>query len=300
MNVLIIENEIYLAQSISTRLESLGYECQIVSTIHEAMQKDKFNIILLSSNAGGSLCEMFIRQNPQAIVIMMIAYVSEDTVTKPLKVGAKDYILKPFMIDELIRKINHQKDFLNLTQQLIFYEEYFSFLESEVLTMDVGKYHPPFIVRSNSQKAVDAYVIKYAKENNLTLKFFTLKLYRYKDILQNLSKDIVLYITHSENLKKNDFKELLNKIAGKNVIVSIISDDHIEFPQVINLTCKENSSDLEGNILPIREYEKRVIQKFENLYSDAKLAEKMGISRKNLWEKRKRYGLDRKKEADTY
>lgn len=300
MNILIIENEIYLAQSISTRLESLGYECHIVSTIHEAMQKDKFNIVLLSSNSGGSLCEMFIRQNSQAIVIMMIAYVSEDTVTKPLKAGAKDYILKPFMIDELVRKINHQKDYLNLTRQLIFYEEYFSFLESEVISMDTGKYHPPFVVRSNSQKVVDAYVIKYAKENGLTLKFSTLKLYRFRDVLQNASKDTTLYITHSENLKKNEFKELLNKISGKNVIVSIISDENIDFPQVINLDCKENSSNLEGSILPIKEYEKRVIQKFENIYSDAKLAEKMGISRKNLWEKRKRYGLERKKEADSY
>lgn len=300
MNVLVVENEIYLAQSIATRLESLGFECQIVSTIHEAMQKEKFNIILLSSNAGGSLCEMFIRQNSQAIIIMMIAYVSEDTVTKPLKAGAKDYILKPFMIDELVRKINHQKDYLNLTQQLIFYEEYFSFLESEVVSMDTSKYHPPFVIKSNSQKAVDAYVIKYAKENNLTLKFSTLKLYRWKDILQNNSKDTTLYITHSENLKKNEFKELLNKISGRNVIVSIISDENIEFPQVINLACKEGSSDLGGKILPIKEYEKQVIQKFENIYSDAKLAEKMGISRKNLWEKRKRYGLERKKETDTY
>lgn len=300
MNILVVENEIYLAQSIATRLESLGYECQIVSTINEAMQEEKFNIVLLSSNAGGSLCEMFIRQNPQAIIIMMIAYVSEDTVTKPLKAGAKDYILKPFMIDELIRKINHQKDYLNLTRQLIFYEEYFSFLESEVALMDTSKYHPPFVIKSNSQKAIDAYVIKYAKDHHLTLKFSTLKLYRWKDVLQNHSKDTTLYITHSENLKKNDFKELLNKISGKNVIVSIVSDEDIEFPQVINLACKENSSDLEGNILPVKEYEKRVIAKFENIYSDAKLAEKMGISRKNLWEKRKRYGLERKKEADTY
>ncbi|RDU68818.1 hypothetical protein CQA62_05375 [Helicobacter cholecystus] len=300
MTVLVIENEIYLAQSIATRLGSLGYECHIVSTIHEAMQKDKFNIILLSSNAGGSLCEMFIRQNSQAIIIMMIAYVSEDTVTKPLKAGAKDYILKPFMIDELIRKINHQKDYLNLTRQLIFYEEYFSFLESEITLMDTSKYHPPFVIKSNSQKAVDVYVIKYAKERKLALKFSTLKLYRWKDILQNISKDITLYITHSENLKKNEFKELLNKISGKNVIVSIITDEDIQFPQVIDLAYNESFSDLEGNILPIKEYEKRVIQKFENIYSDAKLAEKMGISRKNLWEKRKRYRLERKKETDTY
>lgn len=300
MNVLIVENEIYLAQSISTRLESAGYKCHIVSTIHEAMQKDKANIVLLSSNAGGSLCEMFIRQNPQAIIIMMIAYVSEDTVTKPLKAGAKDYILKPFMIDELVRKIEHQRDFQMLNKQLIFYEEYFSFLESEISPLDTGKFYPPFVIRSDSQRAADVYAIKFARDKKLTMHFATLKFYRWKECLQNADKDTILYITHSENLKKNEFKELLSKIAGKNVIVSTVTNDPVDFSQVVNLSCKNAKSEFEGNILPIKEYEKCIIQKFENHYSDAELAQKMGISRKNLWEKRKRYGLERKKETDTH
>ncbi|RDU70702.1 response regulator [Helicobacter brantae] len=300
MNVLIIENEIYLAQSISTRLESAGYECHIVSTIHEAMQREKADVILLSSNAGGSLCEMFIRQNSQAIIIMMIAYVSEDTVTKPLKAGAKDYILKPFMIDELMRKIEHQKDFQMLSKQLIFYEEYFSFLESEISPLDTAKFYPPFVIRSDSQRAADVYAIKFARDKKLTMHFSTLKFYRWKECLQNADKDTILYITHSENLKKSEFKEMLSKIAGKNVIVSTVTNDPVDFPQVVNLSCKNAKSDFEGNILPIKEYEKCIIQKFENHYSDAELAQKMGISRKNLWEKRKRYGLERKKEADTH
>lgn len=300
MNVLIIENEIYLAQSISTRLESAGYECHIVSTIHEAMQREKADVILLSSNAGGSLCEMFIRQNSQAIIIMMIAYVSEDTVTKPLKAGAKDYILKPFMIDELVRKIEHQKDFQMLSKQLIFYEEYFSFLESEISPLDTTKFYPPFVIRSDSQRAADVYAIKFARDKKLTMHFSTLKFYRWKECLQNADKDTILYITHSENLKKSEFKEMLSKIAGKNVIVSTVTNDPVDFPQVVNLSCKNAKSDFEGNILPIKEYEKCIIQKFENHYSDAELAQKMGISRKNLWEKRKRYGLERKKEADTH
>ena len=300
MNILIVENEIYLAQSISTRLESVGYECCIVSTIHEAMQGEKADIVLLSSNAGGSLCEMFIRQNSQAIIIMMIAYVSEDTVTKPLKAGAKDYILKPFMIDELVRKIDHQKDFQMLNKQLIFYEEYFSFLESEISSLDTSKFYPPFVIRSDSQRNADVYAIKFARDKKLTMHFATLKLYRWKECLQNADKDTILYITHSENLKKSEFKEMLSKIAGKNVIVSTVTNDPVEFPQVVNLSCKSAKSDFEGNILPIKEYEKCIIQKFENHYSDAELAQKMGISRKNLWEKRKRYGLERKKEADTH
>lgn len=300
MNVLIIENEIYLAQSIATRLESVGYPCVIVSTIQEAMQKQKFDIVLLSANAGGSLCEMFIRQNAQAIIVMMIAYVSEDTVTKPIRAGAKDYILKPFMIDELIRKIEHHCEHQTLNKQLIFYEEYFSFLESEIMFPATTQYYPPFIIRSDSQKTADVYAIKFAKERKFTLCFATLKLYPWKEILQKTQKDTILYIMHLEKLKKSEFKEFLSKISEKNVIVSMVADDAIDFPRVIDLGCKNSFSDFEGNILPIKEYEKRIIQKFENHYSDVELAKKMGISRKNLWEKRKRYGLEKKKEADSY
>ena len=298
MSVLIVENEIYLAQSIATKLESTGYPCQIVSTIHEAMQRPKYDVILLSANAGGALCEMFIRQNPQAIIIMMIAYVSEDTVTKPIRSGACDYIMKPFMLDELFRKIEHQIEYRRLKKQLIFYEEYFSFLESEIDVFSSVRYYPPFVIRCNMQKAADVYAIKFANEKRITLQFATLKLYEWRDILQKAHKDVTLYITHLECLKKTEFKEFLNKIVDKNVIVSVVADDDVDFPQVVDLDVHSGNTDFEGNILPIKEYEKCIIQKFENHYSDVELAKKMGISRKNLWEKRKRYGLEKKKETN--
>lgn len=298
MTVLVIENEIYLAQSIVTKLESLGYQCQIVSTIQEAMQKPKSDVVLLSANAGGSLCEIFIRQNPQAIVIMMIAYVSEDTVTKPIRAGAKDYIMKPFMLDELLRKIEHQLEYQRIKRQIIFYEEYFSFLESETHVFPLTHYYPPFVIKCNAQKVADVYAIKFAKERKLTLKFITLKLYDWRDILNESHKDSVLYITHLENLKKGAFKNFLQAISDKNVIASVVASDNINFPCVIDLTYQTSGLEFEGDILSIKEYEKCIIQKFENHYSDVELARKMGISRKNLWEKRKKYGLERKKEDE--
>lgn len=294
MDVLIIENEVYLAQSIATQLESRGYSCCIVATIHEAMHKAKHRIVLFSANTGGTLCEMFIRQNPQAIIIMMIAYISEDTVNKPISAGAKDYILKPFMIDELLRKIEHHLEFRRLQKQLRFYEEYFSFLENETQVLSPVEYYPPFLIRCNAQKIADIYAIKFANRKKLPLEFATLKLYDWQEIIKKVKKDTVLYVTHIENLRKGELKEFLHAILDKNVIVSIVTSDLIDFPQIIDLTFLGNVMDFEGDILTIKEYEKCIIQKFENHYSDIELAKKMGISRKNLWEKRKRYALEKK------
>lgn len=49
----------------------------------------------------------------------MVSYISNDTVSKPLSAGAKDYILKPFMIEELIRKINHYQDYEKLKREML-------------------------------------------------------------------------------------------------------------------------------------------------------------------------------------
>lgn len=300
MKALIVENEIYLAQSIATRLQSNGYQCQIVSTIHEATQKAKSDVILLSADTQGSLCEMFIRQNPQAVIIMMIAYVSQDTVTKPIKAGANDYIMKPFMIDELLRKIEHHLDCQRLRKQLTFYEEYFSFLESEKEIPLAAQYYPPFVIQSNMQKISDIYVIKFAKEKKMTLQFASLKVHHWKDILRRENKDVILYIIHLEVLKKAELKEFLSKISDKNVIVSIVSAEGVDFPQIVDLSCGNSTTEFEGDILSVKEYEKCIIQKFEHHYSDVELARRMGISRKNLWEKRKRYGLEKRKETHLH
>ncbi|MFQ3574074.1 MAG: sigma-54 dependent transcriptional regulator [Thermodesulfovibrionales bacterium] len=46
--------------------------------------------------------------------------------------------------------------------------------------------------------------------------------------------------------------------------------------------------------LSIRDYTKSFIQKYENLYSEQQLADMLGITRKSLWEKRKKWGLMKK------
>ena len=48
--------------------------------------------------------------------------------------------------------------------------------------------------------------------------------------------------------------------------------------------------------MSITDYVKTIVTRFENRYPDIELAKKLGMSRKSLWEKRKKYGLLRKKQ----
>ena len=294
MKLLILENEVYLAQSIAGKLSDVGYECTISQNIPK--ERVDYHAILISSNIYNQNCEFFIRQHSDSIIIMMISYISDDTVSKPLLAGARDYVLKPFMIDELVRKIRHYNEFAKNKQVLDFYNAYFDFIQKELNTPSLLQYNPPFIIKSTSQRSADIYAMKYAREKNILFEFVTLKDKEYKNIFKNPpQKRKIYYITNLEELKRQERKEFLELAHRYPLIISFISTDKVSFRQVIDISHIPNTQELGGDIMSIHDYVKTIIAKFESRYPDIELAKKLGMSRKSLWEKRKKYGLLRKK-----
>lgn len=294
MKLLILENEVYLAQSIAGKLSDAGYECTISQSIPK--ERVSYHAILISSNIYNQNCEFFIKQHSDSIIIMMISYISDDTVSKPLLAGARDYVLKPFMIDELVRKIRHYNEFAETKRVLDFYNAYFDFIQKELNTPSLLQYNPPFIIKSTSQRSADIYAMKYAREKNILLEFITLKDKDYKNIFKNTpQKQKIYYATNLEELKKQERKEFLELTHRYPMIISFISTDKVQFQQVIDISHIPNTQELGGDIMSIHDYVKTIIAKFESRYPDIELAKKLGMSRKSLWEKRKKYGLLRKK-----
>ncbi|WP_304210617.1 response regulator [Helicobacter canis] len=294
MKLLILENEVYLAQSIAGKLSDAGYECTISQSIPK--ERVSYHAILISSNIYNQNCEFFIKQHSDSIIIMMISYISDDTVSKPLLAGARDYVLKPFMIDELVRKIRHYNEFAETKRVLDFYNAYFDFIQKELNTPSLLQYNPPFIIKSTSQRSADIYAMKYAREKNILLEFITLKDKDYKNIFKNTpQKQKIYYATNLEELKKQERKEFLELAHRYPMIISFISTDKVQFQQVIDISHIPNTQELGGDIMSMHDYVKTIIAKFESRYPDIELAKKLGMSRKSLWEKRKKYGLLRKK-----
>jgi len=110
MKIIIVENELYLAQSIASKLGENGFGTEIFSSIKEAMQSNG-DVYLLSTNLPGQNTAPLITEFKDKIIILMVSYINNDTVGEPLKLGAKDYIVKPFMIEELLRKIEHYQEY---------------------------------------------------------------------------------------------------------------------------------------------------------------------------------------------
>lgn len=298
MRVLIIENEAYLAQNIANKLSDLSLECEILPDMKD-IKKEHYDVILASFSTINERYADLSKEYPDSIVILMIAYISEDTVTKPLKSGVTDYIVKPFIVDELIRKISHYRKYKDMYDEISFYRDYFNFIQKDLGIPDPKLYKPPLVIKSNTQRSADIYAMRYAREQKVYFSFFSLKYETWKSILKNPpKKSDVYYITNLEELKKIERKEFLEVAIKYNIIVSFVSAESIAFPQVIDITQTYGAIEFGGDILSIKEYEKLIISKFENRYPDIELAKKLGMSRKSLWEKRKKYGIIRKKDED--
>ncbi|CAM2780602.1 response regulator [Helicobacter burdigaliensis] len=295
MKILIIENEIYLAQSIAAKLQTCGFECEIISLLEDAMSyEDNVDIVLLSTSISGQNFYPVIDKFKNSIIILMIPYVSEDTVTRPLDAGAKDYILKPFMIEELLRKINHYKAFTQLQQEILFYKDYLasSFISSSH-TINT-KITFPFVIKSSSQRVIDACVVNYANHKKLPIHFISL---HKKDSFckKDFQKQQLTYIVGFEGLNKEAQLEFLKNLKNIPVILSVLGGDTSHLDNVFEINIKEINDNFPCEILSVDDYIKTMILKFEDKYPDTELSKRLGMSRKSLWEKRKKYGVSKKK-----
>ncbi|MBE0498359.1 MAG: response regulator [Campylobacterales bacterium] len=295
MKILIIENEIYLAQSIAAKLSDLGHTCDLASTTKDALRNEPYDVVLLSTNISGQDFYPVIDAYKTAVVILMISYVSNDTVSKPLKAGAKDYILKPFMIEELIRKIDHFQDYEQLKRQNSTFKRYIEHsFQSVNVECDFQKADLPIFVFSNYQKYADAFAFKLLSRCNAPLHFISLATMRSMDEIANLNPERLTYVTDFQTLKKQDKKPFLDLIEGKSVIVS--STDILEEVPYKTVEMKSDNKVIEqGDILPIEDYVKYIVLNYQHKFPDTELSKKLGISRKSLWEKRKKYGIIKKK-----
>ncbi len=296
MKILIVENEIYLAQSIASKLAEIGHNCEVATTVKEALKKeDHYDAVLLSTNISGQNFYPVIERYKSSIIILMVSYISNDTVSNPLKSGANDYILKPFMMEELIRKLNHLLDYNISKKENVTYKQYINnlFKNTKIHKLD-KKTRLPLLIKTTFQKNSDALVFNYARDYGESFSFISLT---DSDALERLAKikdEELVYMINLQNLKKSEKNRVIASIANKRVIIST-TDMHEEFD--INTIAIEEGDKIfdRSDILSIDNYVKYVIINFQNKFPDTELSKKLGISRKSLWEKRKKYGITKKK-----
>ncbi len=294
MKITIIENELYLAQSISAKLGQAGYETEVYSSIKEAMATSTGDAYLLSTNLPGQNFNSLITKFKEKIIILMVSYINNDTVAAPLKLGANDYIVKPFIIEELKRKIEHYKEYQTLKKYKNLYKEYHEYLLQDInIENDIDKVTSPLVILTNYIKLVDKLAFTYAKNKDRVLVFVPLSSKDWKSKIEKANKKHLLYISDLQTLKKAEREQLFDILEGRDFIISTTSDIETPYKQIEINT--DNKLYDQNEILTIDDYVKFIVNNFQYQYPDTELSKKLGISRKSLWEKRKKYGIFKKK-----
>jgi CheY-like chemotaxis protein len=292
MNVLIIDEEIYLAQKVAIRLQEEGKTCTLVSNIKEVDFDVEYNTVLISTNLNSSDVQKIIKRYKNSIIILLVSYVNDTTVTKPLKDGADDYIEKPFIMDELVRKIYHYEEFNKLVSQNENLKNYIEFAFNNVKNYEVIPDTLPFIIETNDQRMADKIVFEVALSLNKTIKFISLE--NHTKIEPSEFRDQLLYIYDFHYAKKISKELILNTIGQYDVIICSLEEVGVVPYPVIKPRTATKLSNIDS-ILTINNYVKLMVTNFQDKYPDTELSKRLGISRKSLWEKRKKFGIEKNK-----
>ncbi len=110
--VLIVDDEPVICDLISEDLSDLGYLCEVApdgnSALHK-MAKDRFDITLLDiklPEVSGIDVLKEIKSKYDSAIIMITAIDDVNTAVESMKLGALDYIVKPFSLDALNSSIS--------------------------------------------------------------------------------------------------------------------------------------------------------------------------------------------------
>ncbi len=108
----VVDDEPVIQDVLERLLKSEGFEVEISSTEEEALRKqeeNEFHLVLLDLMIPGSdgekILKEILKKDPNQIVIIMTAYASIESAISTLKLGAYDYIQKPFKNEELLHII---------------------------------------------------------------------------------------------------------------------------------------------------------------------------------------------------
>ncbi|PIF04078.1 MAG: response regulator [Arcobacter sp.] len=290
MNILILDEEIYLAQKVAMRLQEEGNSCTHVSNIKEIQFNIEYDAVLLSTNISSSDVHKIILHFKNSIVILLVSYINDTTVTKPLKDGASDYIVKPFIMDELVRKIYHYDEFKRLKQNNINLENYINFAFNNIEHQEEIPTTLPFIIETKDQRIADKIVFDVAKKLHKTIKFISLE--KHTKVNPDDFRNELLYIYDFHYAKKASKDLILNTISQYDVIICSLEDlGKVPYPKVTIES--SNKLSVVDSILTINDYVKLMVVSFQGKYPDTELSRRLGISRKSLWEKRKKFGIEK-------
>jgi len=137
-NILLVEDEEHLLKTIQLNLELENFTVTTAVTGTEAIKKfrtNKFELVILDVMLpeinGFDICEEIRKENKQLPILLLTAKNSSSDRIQGLKLGADDYLTKPFNLEELLLRV-HNLLKRNTYQFTIPQDELYKFGENEI------------------------------------------------------------------------------------------------------------------------------------------------------------------------
>ncbi len=126
--IIIVDDEIKITQLLSAEITQEGHAVTTFSSGEEALpyiERNDVDIVLCDLRLGGmdglELLKQSKRVAPSTDFVMMTAYASAETAVEAMRIGAYEYLIKPFQMEEvtlLLRRIQDRRDLLSENQAL--------------------------------------------------------------------------------------------------------------------------------------------------------------------------------------
>ena len=110
--VLVVDDDQAVRSVVSRKMQSAGYDCVTAADGREALEKvstQTFDLVLLDIKmpgpSGMEVLPQIVTGSPDTCVIMITAVVDTETAVQAMKLGAYDYVTKPFNLDDLSMRV---------------------------------------------------------------------------------------------------------------------------------------------------------------------------------------------------
>ncbi len=107
--ILVVDDEPVIREVLNERLTSAGFQCDLARNSSEALQRIRttaYNLVLsdiaMPGGDGMSLLRQIKAEQPNLDVVMLTGVVDVDTAIRAIRLGASDYLTKPFNLDEVV------------------------------------------------------------------------------------------------------------------------------------------------------------------------------------------------------
>jgi PAS domain S-box-containing protein len=111
-NILVVDDEESIRRVIAQKLQKEGYNCVLAANGSEALQKaseQDFDLVLMDIKmpgmSGVEVLPHLTFENPDVCVVMSTGVNDTQTTVEAMNLGAYDYVLKPFDLDDLAMRV---------------------------------------------------------------------------------------------------------------------------------------------------------------------------------------------------